>query len=64
MNNNCKIDMARSLFDFDVTTIPNYAQEYGLLFPKDIDVAIDALLKASYFDSPWDESSLRDLVCY
>ncbi|MCK4401966.1 methyltransferase domain-containing protein [bacterium] len=64
MNNNCNIDMARSLFDFDLTTIPNYAQEYGLLFPKNIDVAIDTLLKASYFDSTWDESSLRDLVCY
>ncbi len=42
----------------------NYARDYGLLFPKDIDFAIDTLLKASYFDSHWDESSLRDLVCY
>lgn len=58
------LEQSRSLFDFDLRTIPKYSSEYGPLFPSDIKKAIDILVKHSYFDCPWDQGSLKDFVCY
>lgn len=55
----------RSLFDFDLTTIPNYAWEYGLLFPdKNIDTATSIIAKSNYLDCPWGGNVLDDLKYY
>ncbi len=65
MNSNCNKSITRSLFDLDLASIPNYAQEYGLFFPaKDIDIAVDIIAKSNYLDHSWGGDVLDDLKYY
>ncbi len=59
------IPSPRSLFDLDLSSIPEYRRECGILFPGDnLDSAIRDIRDANRFAGVWDEGVLSDLTAY